>query len=250
MKLTTVALFLLLTCCIHTVNGQEKSKQLDPATELKIQKLRDLEARLDSLPASAKIKSKADDSATITIEWKETPAETDSKEDNKSKPQTKRLDINLNELDVPDEYIDEKIKAAFTEGKCGEVDGAIIRQVGITRNYELIQNYFYRADGYTISVLVPFVYDRASIPRGLWVFLDKDSLGNVAPLIHDLLYRHGGVLPQNQVAPYRRFSREDADKIFRDVLTKCGVPKWKRDAAYLAVRSPAGLLAWKGSGDN
>lgn len=247
MQFTILALILLLTSSVYTANGQEKTKQLDDATKLKIQKLRELEAQLDSLPASAEVKTKGDDSSTITIEWKETLTDTASNKDNKSQTQRKRLDINLNELDVPDEYIDEKIKAVLTEGKCGELPGAIITQVGITRDYELVNNYIYKSDGYTISVLVPFVYDRASIPRGLWVFLDKDSLGNVAPLIHDLLYRHGGVLPQNQVTPYRRFSRKDADNIFREVLKKCGVSKAKREAAYLAVRSPLAKPAWKGA---
>lgn len=250
MKLTTLAVILLLTSSVYTVNGQEKAKQLDDATMLKIQKLRELEAQLDSLPASAEVKTKGDDSSTITIEWKETLTDTASNKDNRSKTQTKRLDINLNELDVPDEYIDEKIKAALTEGKCGELPGVVIRHIGLTRHYELVENYIYKAGSYTISVLVPFVYDRASIPRWLWVLLDKDSLGNVAPLIHDLLYRHGGVLPQNQVTPYRRFSRKDADNIFRDVLRKCGASKVKREAAYLAVRSPLGKLAWKGENND
>ena len=49
MKLTTLAFILLLTCSVYTVNGQEQPKQLDDATKLKIQKLRELEAQLDSL---------------------------------------------------------------------------------------------------------------------------------------------------------------------------------------------------------
>lgn len=249
MKLSALAIILLLISSVYTTtNGQEQAKQLDDATKLKIQKLRDLENQLNSLPASAKVKSTGDDdSSTITIEWKETSSGvSESIEGNKSKTQTKRLIINLNELDVPDEYIEEKINAALTQSKCGELDGAILTQVGITRDYELVKNYEYKGDGYTIHVLVPFVYDRASIPRGLWVFLDKDSLGNVAPLIHDLLYRHGGVLPPNQVAPYRKFSRKDADKLFREVLRRCGVSEAIREAAYIAVRSPLGKRAWKG----
>ena len=211
---------------------------------MKIQKLRELEVQLKAIPDSAKVESD-DDASTITIEWKEAMVGIASTGGTKSTTQKKRLDINLNELDVPDEYIDEKVNAALLVGKCGQLPGAVITQVDVTRNYELVKNYSYDADGHTIHVLVPFVYDRASIPRGLWVFLDKDSLGNVAPLIHDLLYREGGVLPQNQVTPYRRFSREDSDKIFRDILKKCGVSKVKREAAYLAVRSPLAASAWK-----
>lgn len=247
MKLTALALILLLTSSIHVVNSQEKSKQLDDATKLKIQKLRELEAQLEFIPPSAKVETKGnEESPTITIEWEETLVETASTKAKESQTQTKRLNINLNELDVPDEYIDEKIQAAFQKGKCGKLEGVVLSQVGVSRDYEVVKDYKYDADGHIITVFKGFVYDRASIPRGLWIFLDKDSLGNVAPLIHDLLYRHGGVLPQNQISPYRKFSRKDADKIFRDVLGKCGVPSWQREAAYLAVRSPAGLRAWKG----
>lgn len=158
MKLTALAFILLLTSSIYTVNGQDQPKQLDEATKLKIQKLRELEAKLDSLPASAKVKTKGDDSS-ITIEWKETVTETASNKDNRSMTQTRRLDINLSELEVPDEYIDEIIRENPLEGsKCGELDGVSIRQIALTRKYELTQpSYVYPGDGYTITVLRPFV---------------------------------------------------------------------------------------------
>jgi hypothetical protein len=100
------------------------------------------------------------------------------------------------------------------------------------------------SDTYKITVLKGFTYDRASIPRIFWVIIDKDSLGNVAPLLHDLLYRNGGLLPTNQVTPYRKFSRKETDDLFLEVATKCGVSKWRRDLVYQVVRNFGGS-SWK-----
>ena len=115
----------------------------------------------------------------------------------------------------------------------------------IAGNYEVVEDYTYKSGTYSITVPKGFIYDRASIPRVFWVLIDKDSLSNVAPLFHDYLYRNGGELPANQVSPYRKFSREETDELFLELMTKCGVNKWRREAAYQAVRRGA-MLAWKG----
>lgn len=118
-------------------------------------------------------------------------------------------------------------------------------QIGAGVDYRVVEDYTYDSGAYRITVLNGFTYDRASIPRVLWVLIDKDSLSNVAPLLHDLLYRHGGALPENQVSPYRKFSRKDTDDLFLELMTDCGVKRWRREAAYQAVRRFSGF-AWKG----
>ena len=89
------------------------------------------------------------------------------------------------------------------------------------------------------------MYDRASIPRIFWLIIDKDSLSNVAPLFHDLLYRYGGRLPPNLVSPYREFSREDTDKLFYDLMVKCGVDS---GGVLLLTRPLETLLSHTGTG--
>ena len=131
------------------------------------------------------------------------------------------------------------------QSMCGSLPGVKLIQLGATRNYEVAEDYLYEPGAYKMTVWKGFVYDRASIPRIFWVLIDKDSLGNVAPLIHDLLYRYGGAIPQNQLSPYRRFSRKEADDLFLELMTKCGVTKGRREAAYQAVRRFAGS-SWKG----
>ena len=155
------------------------------------------------------------------------------------------LDIDLSTINVPDEYINEKIASILsTQTRCGTLPGVAVSQIGVGADYEVLEDYTYDSDTYKITVLKGFTYDRASIPRIFWVIIDKDSLGNVAPLLHDLLYRSGGVLPGNQISPYRKFSRKDTDDLFLEVATKCGVNKWRRELVYQVVRNFGGS-SWK-----
>lgn len=155
------------------------------------------------------------------------------------------LNLDLSKINVPDEYIEAKMAKAFTAPMCGTIAGVKVSQIGAGADYVVVEDYTYDGGAYQLTVLSGFTYDRASIPRVFWVLIDKDSLGNVAPLVHDLLYRSGGVLPQTQVSPYRKFSRKETDDLFLEVMTKCGVAEWRRAAAYQAVRRFAGR-AWKG----
>jgi hypothetical protein len=159
------------------------------------------------------------------------------------------LDIDLNDVEVPDEYIDARIRAAVANNN-SSLPGAVLRQIGATRNWELVQPYTCTVAlgggiKFSITAVVPFTYDRASIPRFFWPLIDRDSLSSVPPLFHDLLYKKGGVLPTEQVTPYRTFTRKDADDVFLELMKMSGVAEWRYNAAYQAVRKFA-LFAWKG----
>lgn len=146
-------------------------------------------------------------------------------------------EVDLGILSIPEYVIDQIIRAIFSKGASGSLDGVKVKQLAASGEYEVVEDYTYQANGYKITIPKGFVYDRATIPRAFWLIMDKDSLSNVAPLFHDMLYRHGGKLPQNLVLPYRTFSRDDADKLFLELMTKCGVVNWRSKAAYEAVRN-------------
>lgn len=146
-------------------------------------------------------------------------------------------EFNLGGVLVPEDLITNVITAIFSrKDNPGSLEGVQVKQIGATAKYEVVADYTYQWKNYRITVPKGFVYDRASIPSLFWIIIDKDSLSNVAPLFHDLLYRHGGKLAENLVSPYRTFSREDADELFSELMTKCGVRPWRRVAAYRAVR--------------
>lgn len=127
--------------------------------------------------------------------------------------------------------------------KCGNIDAVRLVQIGVSQNYCVTRDYVYSDGGVKITVPMGFVYDRASIPPILRGIIDKDSLGNVAPLIHDYLYRKGGVLPNAHVDPFRTFNRDESDSLFLRAMTDCGVGKVRRKLAHWAVKT-FGAASW------
>jgi len=153
------------------------------------------------------------------------------------------LNVNLNNVDVPADYVDAAVTKIFSNPEPGgELPGIKVMQMpSDLKNYQVLEDYSYHADaGYDITVTKNFVYDRASIPRIFWAIIDKDDLSNVAPVFHDLLYRNGGVLPDSQVSPYRTFVRDDVDRLFLELAGKCGVKSWRAKLAYQAVHNFGG----------
>jgi hypothetical protein len=159
------------------------------------------------------------------------------------------LDVDLEDVHVPDEYIEAKIRAAFSKSSnleaAGLLPGVKVMQPAAGTDYEVVEDYTYAADEYRITAPKGFVYDRASIPRIFWTIIDKDDLSNVPPLFHDLLYRNGGRLEQHLVSPFRTFERREADDLFLELMQKTGVRTWRAKAAYQAVRKFAGSH-WRG----
>lgn len=153
------------------------------------------------------------------------------------------LDLDMANVDVPDDYIKEKINFAIQNPKASGISDVVIREVDPSGVYELIQEYTYEAKDYKITAKEGFKFDRASIPRIFWVLIAKDDLSNVAPLFHDMLYRSEGTLEQDQVIDYRTFTKDEADILFYEIMLKRGVKKWRAYAAYLAVSNFAGF-AW------
>lgn len=172
------------------------------------------------------------------------------KSKNKNKNNTV-MQVDLDNIEMPKTDLGEWYKsfepsAGKSLPKCGSIDGIALTQIDGSETWKTINEYKYSAlDNFTITIPEGTIYDRASIPRLLQVFITKNSLRNVPPLIHDYLYRHGGVLKKSEVTQYRTFRRSEADKLFKEALIRCNVPSLKVDGAYAAVRL-GGVYAWKG----
>ncbi len=91
------------------------------------------------------------------------------------------------------------------------------------------------------EVYVPqgFESDGASVPRFFWrlVFPNSDTKALRAAFAHDYIYRKH---PKN-------WTREEADKMFCDLLIRDGIPKWRSKLAYWGLRL-FGWYAWKKQG--
>jgi hypothetical protein len=127
--------------------------------------------------------------------------------------------------------------------------------------YELEKDYSHRwyAEGHAWLIQIPagFRLDGASVP---WIGtvltgIQRDGLHRAAALVHDWIYRHAGQLP---IRSFKRYSpaikdwmpmpvewtREQADKLFANMLAESGVSKFRRRTMYLAVRA-FGWRSWK-----
>lgn len=91
------------------------------------------------------------------------------------------------------------------------------------------------APGITLEVPEGFRFDLASIPRPLWWIIAPFELSLVAPLGHDYLYKNGGKFTSVEGRDHE-ISRRAADKLFRNLMEKEGVPDWRVKSAYRAVR--------------
>ena len=88
--------------------------------------------------------------------------------------------------------------------------------------------------GNSIDVPIGFMTDFASVPRPLWWLIPRWGKYGNAAVIHDYCYWE------------QRFSRKEADRIFREGMEVLGVPKCKRTLMYCAVRL-GGKCAWWGN---
>jgi hypothetical protein len=154
--------------------------------------------------------------------------------------------------DITDDQIIAKIKKAsglFLAAAVGPLPVVILTRDDVRGIWILAAACSYAPDNmkpeHTITAVKGFEFDLASIPRIFWSILAPEELSLAAPLFHDLLYRRGGKLLAGELAPPGHiFKRAAVDTLFLELMTKAGIPKWKRKAAYLAVRGFSGF-AWK-----
>lgn len=86
--------------------------------------------------------------------------------------------------------------------------------------------------GDTITVPAGFRTDGASVPRCLWWLFPRIDSYFAAAVIHDWLYRQGGVVD----FPGHRLGRRAADRVFLLGCEACGTGYVWRRLMYYAVR--------------
>jgi hypothetical protein len=98
----------------------------------------------------------------------------------------------------------------------------------------MVADYRCEYAGLTFTIPIDFEFDLASVPRVLWPVVSSFELSIVAPLIHDYFYRYRGESVHH--LPARKVSREEANRIFHEMMLIEGVPPWKARAALRAVQ--------------
>lgn len=97
---------------------------------------------------------------------------------------------------------------------------------GASRCFELTASFRYVSSLGVITVPAGFITDGASIPRLFWAVLSPFGDYFEAAVIHDYLYSVHNT----------KFTRGQADLIFKEAMYNVGVPWYRREVIYLAVR--------------
>ena len=98
-------------------------------------------------------------------------------------------------------------------------------------------------NGDIVNVAAGFETDLASVPRLFWTLLPACGPHNRAAVVHDWLYARRRI--ETVDGKIRKPRRNECDWIFLVALKDCGVGWVKRNAMWLAVRSPAGAWVWR-----
>lgn len=163
--------------------------------------------------------------------------------------------LDLSGAGISDDEIREKIEKAVESARAGagiigETDENGLPVVVLTRSdaekmWVLFRECSYKTGDHTLTAPAEYRTDLASIPRVFWSLLAPEELSLAAPLFHDLVYRSAGELPAGRIDPPdgRIFTRREADDLFLEIMKKAKIARWKRTAAYLAVRGFASF-AW------
>ena len=128
--------------------------------------------------------------------------------------------------------------------------------------FVLMEDYIYSwsIDGkrYRVTVFHGFVTDIASVPRLAWSLtgIKPDGLQRAAAVVHDLLYQWRGLpqLPAGIVQVFdegvqewrdadKRWTREQCDQMFRQIMSEAGESPWRVNVMFWAVRMFGGV-AW------
>jgi len=110
-------------------------------------------------------------------------------------------------------------------------------QIG-PRRLKVTRTFLYYDKSHKCLLMAPegFVFDGASVPKLLRWYADPLDFSLEAACFHDLLTRCRGVLPLGYATPFRRYTRLEADQLFRQINQDFGVTWHRVRTGYRGVR--------------
>ena len=93
--------------------------------------------------------------------------------------------------------------------------------------WEVMEDYYYKTSRVVIRVPKGFRTDYASVPRIFRNIINSYGKHGRAAVVHDWLYSNQCKID---------ITREEADKIFLEIMKECGVGSIKRNLMYRMVR--------------
>lgn len=117
----------------------------------------------------------------------------------------------------------------------------LFRWITSIREWELLENWHYVYQGHEYVIPKGFVFDGASIPRLLWVFLSPTGLLLIPGLIHDYGYRYQYLWEVDKDSPtgYKKSlemrNHKEWDKLFHEVSKEVNEMAIISGLAYVAL---------------
>lgn len=102
---------------------------------------------------------------------------------------------------------------------------------GSSRCFMLTKDFRYSSSYGLITVPAGFITDGASIPKMFWSVLSPFGDYFAAAVVHDYLYS-----PRNET-----YTRKESDLIFKEAMFNIGVPWYRRELIFRAVRMFGGI---------
>lgn len=112
------------------------------------------------------------------------------------------------------------------------------------RKWILKEDFEFELSGKKHYIPKGFVFDGASVPRFLWVFLSPVGILLLGSMIHDYLYEYGYLPRIDGSHGYKGIERVGCDRMFRDICIDVNGMIVLNSVAYLAVRI-GGWVGWK-----
>ena len=131
--------------------------------------------------------------------------------------------------------------AIKTKGK-GFWKGILMWLLG-TRNWEITKDWKYRVNGNEYVIPKGFVFDGASIPKFLHMFLSPVGVLLIGGLVHDYAYKYQTLLKSNKIDTIGNITQKRADEIFRDINIEINGFFLMNYLAYWSLRL-GGFVAW------
>lgn len=110
------------------------------------------------------------------------------------------------------------------------------------RRWEIADDWHFEVNGEAYIIPKGFIFDGASVPKFLASWLSPVGILLIGGLVHDYIYKYD-VLLKNDGTPSHKFSRKQADQLFRDINIEQNGIHFLNYLAYYALRI-GGFIAW------
>jgi len=111
-----------------------------------------------------------------------------------------------------------------------------------TRDWEIVEDWFFKIDETLYVIPKGTVVDGASIPKYFWAWISPTGILLIPAIVHDYLYSNRRLMLADR-SMTAEMTQKECDKMFRDIAIDVNGLKFVNQIAYWALRL-FGWFAW------